>query len=54
LQVRDADEALAAMDTVGGDRERLEAMRSAALAFAAAHRGATDRIARLACDLLRA
>ena len=52
LQVRDADEALAAMAALSQDRDRLERMRAAARAFAAAHRGATARIAAIARELL--
>jgi 3-deoxy-D-manno-octulosonic-acid transferase len=52
LQVRDADEALAAMDALSRDPARHERMRQAALAFADAHRGATGRIARIVRDLL--
>ena len=52
LQVRDADEALAAMDALCRDRDRLKAMGRAALEFAAAHRGATERVARMVRELL--
>ncbi len=52
LKIRDADEALAAMAAASGDPLRLEQMRGAARAFAAAHRGATERIAKIAQDLL--
>jgi len=52
LQVGDADEALAAMDGLSRDPERLQAMGAAALAFAATHRGATARIARIVRELL--
>jgi len=53
LQVRDADEALAAMAALCGDAGRLDRMRGAALGFAAAHRGATARVAAIARELLR-
>jgi len=53
LQVRDADEALAAMDELcSGSRDRLASMGRAALHFATAHRGATVRVAKLVRDLL--
>ena len=52
MQVRDADEALAAMDKLCASPEQLASMRAAALAFAAAHRGATARVARIAGELL--
>jgi 3-deoxy-D-manno-octulosonic-acid transferase len=52
-QVRDADEALAAMESLSRDRSALERMRHAALAFAAAHRGATARVVQLVRELLR-
>jgi hypothetical protein len=43
---------LVAMDKICSDRQRLDSMRAAALAFAAAHRGATARIARIVAELL--
>ncbi len=52
LQVRDADEAMRAMDGLCGDRPRLASMAAAALQFAVSHRGATDRAARIARELL--
>jgi 3-deoxy-D-manno-octulosonic-acid transferase len=52
LQVRDADEALAAMDELCRDPERLRSMAVAALKFARAHRGATARVARMVHELL--
>lgn len=54
LQVGDADEALAAMDALCRDPQRLRAMGEAALGFASAHRGATARVANLARELLPA
>jgi 3-deoxy-D-manno-octulosonic-acid transferase len=51
-QVRDADEALAVMDALARDRQRREQMGRAARTFAAAHRGATGRIAAIVCELL--
>jgi 3-deoxy-D-manno-octulosonic-acid transferase len=54
LQVRDADEALAAMDALCADRDRLAAMRAAALRFAGAHRGATARVASMVREALPA
>ena len=54
LQVRDADEALAVMAQLCADRDRLAAMRRAALRFAAAHRGATARVAGMVLELLGA
>ena len=54
LQVRDADEALAAMDGLCRDRGRLASMGRAARHFAAAHRGATARVANIVHELLRA
>jgi 3-deoxy-D-manno-octulosonic-acid transferase len=54
LQVRDADEALAAMDGLCTDRGRLATMSGAARQFAAAHRGATARVARMVRELLPA
>ncbi len=53
LQVRDADEAVAAMAALALDPDRRGRMRDAALAFAARHRGAAARIAALALALLR-
>jgi 3-deoxy-D-manno-octulosonic-acid transferase len=53
LQVRDADEALAAMDALCTDREALASRGEAAQRFAAAHRGATARVARMVRELLR-
>ena len=52
LQVADADAALAAMDLLTRNRARLDAMRAAALRFAAAHRGATARTAALIGEVL--
>jgi 3-deoxy-D-manno-octulosonic-acid transferase len=52
VQVGDADEALAAMASVCQATERLEAMRAEAHRFAAAHRGATARIAGIVRALL--
>jgi 3-deoxy-D-manno-octulosonic-acid transferase len=52
LQVRDADQALAAMAEICADGDRLAAMRRAALRFAAAHRGATARVAGMVRELL--
>ncbi len=52
VQVRDADEALAAMDALTRDPSRLAAMRGAAVRFAQTHRGATARVAALIADLL--
>ncbi|HXF45247.1 MAG TPA: lipid IV(A) 3-deoxy-D-manno-octulosonic acid transferase [Burkholderiaceae bacterium] len=43
IQVDNAAQALAAMDALCRDPARREAMRRAALSFAAAHRGATER-----------
>ena len=54
LQVRDADEALAAMDELCTNRDRLASMGRAALRFAAAHRGATARVANMVRKLLPA
>jgi len=54
LQVGDADEALAAMDALCRDPQRLRAMGETALEFASAHRGATARVANLARELLPA
>ncbi len=54
LQVPDADAALAAMDSLTRDPDRLQAMRAAALDFAAAHRGATARTAAMIGELLAA
>jgi 3-deoxy-D-manno-octulosonic-acid transferase len=53
-QVGDADEALAAMDALCRDPQRLRTMGEAALGFASAHRGATARVANLARELLPA
>ena len=53
LQVRDADEALAAMDALCRDRDRLASMGRAALRFADVHRGATLRVAGMVRELLR-
>jgi len=50
--VEDADGALAAMESLSRDGERCSQMRSAALAFAAAHRGATARVAAITRELL--
>jgi 3-deoxy-D-manno-octulosonic-acid transferase len=52
MQVRDADEALAAMLALCRDRGRRETMSAAASGFAAAHRGATARVAAIANELL--
>jgi 3-deoxy-D-manno-octulosonic-acid transferase len=52
VQVRDADETLAAMDELCSDRGRLDAMSMAALDFSRAHRGSTARVARIASELL--
>jgi len=52
LQVADAEAALAAMDAVSRDCARLQAMRTAALRFATAHRGATARTAAMIESLL--
>jgi len=52
LQVADADQALAAMDELCRDPERLRSMGAAARAFADAHRGATARVARMVRELL--
>jgi 3-deoxy-D-manno-octulosonic-acid transferase len=52
LQVRDADEALAAMDELCMDPQRLRSMGAAAVKFANAHRGATARVARMVHELL--
>jgi 3-deoxy-D-manno-octulosonic-acid transferase len=54
LQVRDAGDALTTMASICGDPDKLNVMRAAARAFAAAHRGATERVAAMARDLLRA
>jgi 3-deoxy-D-manno-octulosonic-acid transferase len=54
LQVRDAGEALAAMERLCADRERLHAMAASARAFAGTHRGATARVARMVRALLDA
>jgi len=51
LQVQDADGALAAMESLSRDGERCRQMRSAALVFAAAHRGATARVAAITREL---
>jgi 3-deoxy-D-manno-octulosonic-acid transferase len=53
LQVPDADGALAAMDALCRDLDRLASMRRAARQFAAAHRGATVRVAQMVRELLR-
>jgi 3-deoxy-D-manno-octulosonic-acid transferase len=53
LQVRDADEALAAMDELCRDRDRLASMSAAARRFASTHRGATARVAAMVHTLLR-
>jgi len=52
VQVRDADAALATMEELCGNRNRLRAMSMAALDFARAHRGSTARVARIASELL--
>lgn len=52
VQVDNAAQALAAMDAICGDAARREAMRKAALAFAAAHRGATARTVALIAQVL--
>jgi len=52
LQVRNADEALAAIDELCRDRDRLASMRLAARRFADAHRGATMRVAEMVRALL--
>ena len=52
VQVRDADEALAAMDELCRDRDRLASMGRAALRFAGTHRGATARVAAMIRRLL--
>jgi 3-deoxy-D-manno-octulosonic-acid transferase len=52
VQVRDAQEALQAMDDLSRSREQLERMRYATRAFAQAHRGATARVAQIVRDLL--
>ncbi len=54
LQVGDADAVLATMDGLCTDRRRLAAMSEAARQFAAAHRGATERVAKLIRELLAA
>jgi len=54
LQVGDAGEALAAMDRLCVDGERLRAMAASARAFAGTHRGATARVARMVRTLLDA
>jgi len=54
IQVADAEAALAAMDQLTRDPERLQAMRAAALQFAAAHRGATARTAAMIGQVLAA
>ena len=54
LQVENAAQALAAMDALCRDGARREAMRRAALAFAAAHRGATARTVALIEEVLGA
>jgi hypothetical protein len=41
------------MAALCGDAGRLDRMRGAALGFAAAHRGATARVAAIARELLR-
>lgn len=53
LQVRDAGEVWAAMASLALDPGRLGAMRAAALQFAAAHRGATGRVAAIVHEVLR-
>lgn len=53
LNVRDADDALAAMARLTQDAAELARMRAAALAFAAAHRGATARAVAILRELLR-
>ena len=53
LQVRDADEALAAMDALCTDRQALASRGEAAQRFAAAHSGATARVATMVRELLR-
>ena len=52
LQVSNADEALAAMELLCRDSPQRQQMAAAALAFAAAHRGATGRIAAILRELL--
>ncbi|MGE5338445.1 MAG: lipid IV(A) 3-deoxy-D-manno-octulosonic acid transferase [Gemmatimonadota bacterium] len=54
LQAPDANAALAAMDSLTRDADRLQAMRAAALNFAAAHRGATARTAAMVGAFLAA
>jgi 3-deoxy-D-manno-octulosonic-acid transferase len=54
IQVGDAPAALRAMAELTADPARLAAMRAAALSFAHAHRGATERAARLVEALLTA
>ncbi len=54
IQVENAAQALAAMDVLCRDGARHEAMRRAALAFAAAHRGATARTVALIEEVLGA
>jgi 3-deoxy-D-manno-octulosonic-acid transferase len=54
VQVRDADEALAAMDELCRDRDRLTSMGRVALHFAGMHRGATARVAAMIRLLLAA
>jgi 3-deoxy-D-manno-octulosonic-acid transferase len=54
LQLRDADEALAAMADICTDGDRLASMRRAALDFATAHRGATAGVARMIRELVPA
>jgi 3-deoxy-D-manno-octulosonic-acid transferase len=54
IQVENAAQALAAMDALCRDGARREAMRRAALAFAAAHRGATARTVALIEEVLGA
>ena len=54
LQVRDAAEAVRVMFELQADPSRRDRMRQAALAFAQAHRGATDRTVELIDSLLSA
>ncbi|HEU0200873.1 MAG TPA: lipid IV(A) 3-deoxy-D-manno-octulosonic acid transferase [Burkholderiaceae bacterium] len=52
VQVKDVTEAVAVMGALTSDQPRLEAMRRAARAFAAAHRGATARTVALVEEVL--
>jgi 3-deoxy-D-manno-octulosonic-acid transferase len=52
-QVQDADEALAAMAAITADAGQRQRMAAAALAFAAAHRGATAKVAGMVRELLQ-